>query len=167
MTESIFERIVSDLRAFLRYLASLWGLLTAFSAFFPLINNFYPLIRLPTLNPDVCVLLSTLVSIYVVFSQFTNRKELNKSIVSDKGIASAVAITLIYLILPFLPDVPPEAYANWYLSMPWARFLISFIFVTWSLVEPALYILIFYSFTRLFSALAVKEWQTREKERNT
>jgi len=161
--ESIFRGIVEDLQSFLKYLASLWGLLSIFSAFFPLINNFFPLIPLPELRPDVCVLLSTLGSVFVVFFQFTNRKETAKSNVTEKDFAYATAITLVYLVLPNFPDIPPEIIDKW-LLIPVVKFLGGFIFLIWYLIAPALYILIFYSFTKLFSVLAVKEWQTRENE---
>ena len=162
--ESIFKGIINDFQSFLKYLASLWGLLSIFSAFFPLINNFFPLIPLPSLRPDICVLLSTLGSVFVVFFQFTNRKETAKIDVRESGFAYVAAITLIYLVLPNFPDIPFEIYGNWYMSMPWIKFLVNFIILIWFLIEPALYILIFYLFTKLFSVLAVKEWQTRENE---
>lgn len=167
MADSIFNRIVSDLKAFLKYLASLWGLLSLFSAFFPLINYFAKLIRLPSSYPDVSILLSTLGSVFVVFFQFTNRKETAKTNVKENGFGYAVALTLVYVLLPILPSVPPEIYAGWYLSTPWLRFLIEIVIWLWLLIEPALYIIVFYSFTRLFSILAVKEWQTRENDVKT
>jgi hypothetical protein len=161
-TNSAFKGIVDDFGAFLKYLTSIWGPLSIFSAIFPLINRYLSLIPEPPNNPDLIVALSILGNVFIVFYYFTNRKRSLGAHIKEREFINALIFVLIYiLVLPNLPEFPTDLFEKWYAASPLNQFMGDILNTLWLLVNPVFYIGIFYLFTRIFAVLAVQEWQSR------
>jgi len=161
-----FNQIAREVKNFLQYLASLWGILSVFSAFFPLINKFRGVIPLPKAHQEACVLLSTIACLFLVLYAFTLRRKRTGQSAARNSMwifSLAVMIALFYLfVLPALPNMPLEQTLGlgemapvWQLSLTILRSLAE-------LIEPSLYILVFALPTYAFTILAVLEWRKRE-----
>jgi hypothetical protein len=160
----VFGRTISDLKEFLKYLASAWGLLSAFTPLFPLFTNLSNLMPPPKTYPGLFLLLASLCSIFAVFDSFTHRDLRRKSASSDFALFFyAVLVTLTYLIvLPALPQTPIEQQLGLVGIVPFAQFIFNILRAMATAVEPLLYILAFLLFTQAFTASAVREWRKRE-----
>lgn len=76
------RHFLEELRAFLVFLQSLWGILTGISIFFPLSNEFFKVIPLELasedgaffyVSPRLITAFATLVTLFVFLSTFSNR----------------------------------------------------------------------------------------------
>lgn len=160
--EPLLDSIVSHLIAFLRYLVSLWGIMSAFAAFFPLVDQFRRLIPPPDGRAGVCALLATLAGLAVILHKFVNRREAPDRHPSLRPFFIAIFVTLFYTFI--VPAIPTATIHKSFIqdgTSPIGRSLID---VTWAcgrLLSGALYIFIFYKFTDCFTTLAVHEWRMR------
>jgi hypothetical protein len=160
----VFGRIISDLKEFLQYLTSAWGLLTAFTPLFPLFTNFSNLMPPPKAYPNLFLLLASLCSIFVVFYNFAYRDLQFKNAPSAGELFScAVIATLTYLIvIPALPKTPIEQQLGLVGIVPFAQFIFNILRAMATAVGPLIYILVFVLFTQAFTMSAVREWRKHE-----
>ena len=115
------ERFLEEFKAFLAFLQSLWGLLTGISVFFPLSNAFARVIPLQSgadggalffLSPSFVTALTTLVTLFVVFLTFSNRRDI--SAVRSKASASflfGILILIFYVVIYYVKA--SYAFAVW------------------------------------------------------
>lgn len=80
------QSFLQEFRTFLKFLQSLWGMLTGISIFFPLSNILARVIPLQSggdggafffLSPALVTTVTTLVTLFVVFLTFSRRRELS------------------------------------------------------------------------------------------
>jgi hypothetical protein len=158
----LFDSIVSHLSAFLRYLVSLWGIMSAFAAFFPLVDQFRRIIPPPDGRAGVCTLLATLAGLAVILNKFVNRRVAPNKHPSLRPFFVAIFVTLFYTFI--VPAIPTAAIQKFFLQGGTSSIEPPLINVVWAcgrLISGALYIFIFYKFTDCFTTLAVHEWRLR------
>ena len=96
--------VVNELKDFLMYLSSLWGVLSAFSAFFPLVNRFKEILPLPEneLEADAYVLLSTVTCLFIILVLFTsyhdtNNRDVNVAHKASREFVWAIVLAAFYI----------------------------------------------------------------------
>lgn len=160
--EPLLDSIVSHLIAFLRYLVSLWGIMSAFAAFFPLVDQFRKIIPPPDGRAGVCTLLATLAGLAVILNKFVNRREAPNKHPSLRPFFVAIFVTLFYTFV--VPAISAAAIQNFFVqggTSSIGRPLIDVMWACGKFISGALYIFIFYKFTDCFTTLAVHEWRMR------
>lgn len=160
--ERLLDSIIAHFVAFLRYLVSLWGIMSAFAAFFPLVDEFRKIIPPPDGKTGVCTLLATLTGLAVILSKFVNRREPPAKHSSLSSFFVAICITLFYtFIIPAIPTAAIHAAFVQNGATLLARSLVELVWAFGRFISAALYIFIFYKFTDCFTTLAVHEWRMR------
>ncbi len=152
--------IIRNLKDFLSYLASSFGLLSGFSAFFPLADVIFKIVPPPKDHPYESTIFATLCCVFLIFLQYSERDNKEKlSSVQKKSIFPSAILYISYIFaIQYIPSLSPY---DLYPTVVWElgiASLISFFSVS---IKPLAYIAIFYSLTDLFSTLALKEWQKR------
>lgn len=108
------QEFLAELREFLRFLASLWGILAAVSVFFPLSNLLTEVVPLGTsgkpfqnLSPSLVAVLTTLTCIFLTFATFGRRVQFadaprRKQYARSARLSFPVALVLLalYVLLP-------------------------------------------------------------------
>lgn len=166
-----FANLMSDeLKSFVTYFASVWGILSGFMVTFPLLNNLWKIVRLPSsgpmVPPETWTMLSTTCGIYVVYVIFSNRRRNETGIDnrdSVKFFVIAMGIALIYLkVLPEWPHLDMDQVIR---TGQW-QLIISFILgvgqALIGVLEPCLYLAITSLLTAAFTKPAVREWAARQ-----
>ena len=153
--KEIYQIIIQNLKAFLQYLTSVWGLLSIFTPLFPFFNRISNDLHPPKLFPQIFILFASLAGVFVIFYKFTTRSDEHDSGVARNDFIRALALSITYLVI--LPKV--EA-INWGIgkTSSWKGLIESIC----STVEPIMYIGIFWFFTQSFATLAVIEFKNKE-----
>lgn len=160
--ERLLDSIIAHFIAFLRYLVSLWGILSAFAAFFPLVDQFRRIITPPDGKAGVCTLLATLAGLAVILNKFVNRRELPVKRPSLAPFFVAIFVTLFYtFVIPAIQTATSQNSFAKDATSSAERALIDMVWACGRLISGALYVYIFYKFTDCFTTMAVHEWQMR------
>lgn len=155
--DDIFATIIYELRAFVKYLLSAWGLLSVASPFFPHYEKLQQYIRPPENNAELCITLASVVCGAVVLYRFVTRTSGNEA--SLNLLFGAIVLTIIYtFILPDWKEIDVGELMG--ISFEHSFILLILRSITKTIV-PIWYILIFYMFTSGFTKLAVYEWNRR------
>jgi hypothetical protein len=162
--EQILNRIIRDLGTFLNYLKSIWGLLSVTTAFFPLLNSFtqkMPLPRVSTSGQDFCVVLSTIICIFILFFQFATRDDPYEASIAARTFFAGTVIAVFYVyVLPLWPTVPIEQVLELETVTPRWQILLGVLrAIVGGSFEPVLYLFVFALFTYAFGILAVVAYQ--------
>jgi len=152
--------IIQNLKDFLFYLVSSFGLLSSFSAFFPLADTIFKIVPPPKDHPYESSIFATLCCIFLIFYQYSERNnEEKQSLVHKKSIIPSAVLYISYIfIIQYIPSLGPY---DLYPTVVWELGIASAIAFFTVIIKPAVYIAVFYTLTDLFSTLAVKEWQKR------
>jgi len=159
---SPFKQVYNNLKEFLNYLTSIWGLLSIFTSLFPLITILSKEIPPPKNSPNVLVTLASLSCLFIIFYKFTHRTEGQKSEETQKNFFTAIGCTLFYLIV--LPKICKFQLYN-KVKSEFIGFLNDSIEIIMSLGEATLYIAIFFFFSKSFTTLAVIALQEEVKRK--
>jgi H+/Cl- antiporter ClcA len=133
------------LKNFLQYLKSAWGLLSAFTPIFPQVDRFSRLMPPPEPRSGLFSVLATLCGLFAVFYEYTCRE---KNTTEDRESRAgwffllAVVLTIFYAVILY-PDLRPVVQIPQQLR---------------HLIQPFVYIFIFYLLTKSFTILAVQEF---------
>lgn len=152
--------IIRNLKDFLSYLASSFGVLSSFTAFFPLSRITFDIVPPPKDYPYESSLIATLCCIFLIFYQYSERDNKNKlSSVQKKSIIPSALLYISYIfVVQHIPSFSPY---DLHPSVIWELGMASVVAFIVTSIKPVLYVAIFYSLTDLFSSLALKEWQKR------
>lgn len=168
--EQVLNRVIRDLGTFLNYLKSIWGLLSATTAFFPLLNSFtqkMPLPRVSSQGQEFCVVFSTIICIFIIFFQFATRDDDQyKAYTAARAFFSGSVIAVFYVfVLPLWPAVPLEQFLGLQTVTPRWQVLLGILrAVIGGAFEPVLYLFVFALFTYAFGVLAVVAYQKHQKQ---
>ncbi len=159
---SAFKQVYSNLKDFLNYLTSIWGLLSVFTSLFPLTTILSKKIPTPKNFPDVLVILASLSCIFILFYKFSHRTKHQNSEETQKNFFTAIGCTLFYLMV--LPKIYKFQLSN-KVKSELISFLNDSIEIAMSLGEAIIYISIFFFFTKSFTTLAVIALQEEAKRK--
>lgn len=107
LARRLANRPVEDLKGFITYVTSAWGLLASLSAVFPTADVLLKVIPLPVdayekSTAPIAVPITTLVALYIVFYSFVRRDEVTPKLSSQASLFFMLG--LISLIVFFLLD---------------------------------------------------------------
>jgi hypothetical protein len=162
------DAILDELREFLGFLASLWGLLASISLFFPLSNLLTEVVPIDShekpfvhLSPGLVVVVSTLTCIFLTFATFGRRAEFADSQRRTRYARSArlsfVAALVLLAFYVLLPDsLHEELVAG--TNSPTGGIAVS------DAICGALYVASFALITRAFLLLAMLEYYPKKPQ---
>lgn len=156
------QAFLDELREFLAFLASLWGLLAAISLFFPLSNLLTKVIPLGdqdkpfhNLSPALVAVLTTLTCIFLTFATFGRRVQFAESPRRRRYERSArLSFPVALILLAFYVLLPHSLYEALISGSPSATGGIAL----YDALLAALYIASFALITRAFLLLAMLEY---------
>lgn len=98
--------MTTDLKAFITYITSLWGVLTGVTAVFPLADVFLKVIPLPIdgyekSTAPIAIPMTTLVALFILFYSFVQRDKINSTMSRKAGMFFIVGLTAL-LVFFFL-----------------------------------------------------------------
>ncbi len=145
----------TPLHEFLGYLDNMYGVLGAFTNFFPMANQIYQIIPLPQPYPQLWFLFSALGCMYVVFNSFITSKIVTTEHVSQPHFGTAFWACIFYVewaqIMASLQQILPLPSWIWML-----------VDASRNLLAPFLYVLTFYMLTKAFAIPAAYKWQQEQ-----
>ena len=154
--DTVFGTITYEFRSFVRYLLSVWGILSVISPFFPHYDELQKYVPPPESNSQLCVTLAMIVCGSVVLYRFITRSDLdNKPTLIY--LLLAIFLTLVYIfVMPDWKDIDVGEVLG---ISPERTFILLSLHSITKLIAPIWYIIIFYVFTNTFTSLAVYEWK--------
>ncbi|MFN0188083.1 MAG: hypothetical protein ACKVQV_05220 [Bacteroidia bacterium] len=153
--KEIYKEIIRNLKDFLRYLTSVWGLLSIFTPLFPFFNKISNDLHPPKLFPNLFIVFASLTGVFVIFYKFTTRSDEQDSLIARNDFIRALSLSIVYLII-----FPRFEAINW--GTEKSNSLVGLIGIFSATIEPILYIGIFWYFTQSFATLAVVELKKRQ-----
>lgn len=135
-----YKEILEGLRDFLKYLSSVWGILSVFVPLFPLFNIFNVNLPLPITSPELFKAVGILTGLFVIFYRFTHRDDYIREEPRMEFFKAIGSIIIYITVLPMLQ------FSNTNLLV-----------IIFKVANPLGYIAIFYWLTNSFTILAIKE----------
>lgn len=139
------ERTLSELRAFVSFLSSLWGILAGITVLFPLSNQLASAVPLPSGRETLSTVLASLFSVFIIFALFVSRSKVTVKLIERFPLFGSLLFLLstgfLFVYLSLLPTTPG----------------------TFDVHLPFFYAAIFALYTLAFTLLALKEWISEGK----
>lgn len=164
-TKNFLENLLGDdalkeLKDFISYLKSFFGIFSGISVFFPLAERTFEIILPPKEYADQAILLATLSCALALIYHFSHRKERKKTHeLNKKKIYIPVVLATVYIVV--IKDLPVLAMSMFSFRLIWELILGSLIISLIAIIKVLTYVLIFFLLTDTSATFAVREWQSK------